>query len=163
MLKTALHQAALLALSLLAISPAAAQDELKLVESVPAEVADVVTGGSWTTNGDGGFYRAFVVMSGEGDDFGARIYLQWLMIADDSPAPKVVKTLPVAEINEQGLDNASVEIDSEEGEDNRITLVVSSYDFENDKEVLLLVQAEEPGKYSMKEAPTAPPGEPEDD
>jgi hypothetical protein len=163
MLKTALHFAALPALALAAISPAAAQDELKLVESVPAEIAELTTGGSWTANGDGGFYRAFVVMSGEGDDFGARVYLQWLMIADDSPAPKVVKTLPVAEINEQGLDNASIEIESEEGEDNRSTLVVSSYDFENDKEILLLVQAEEPGKYSMKEAPEPPPGATEDD
>jgi hypothetical protein len=74
-----------------------------------------------------------------------------------------VKTLPVAEINEQGLDNASIEIESEEGEDNRSTLVVSSYDFENDKEILLLVQAEEPGKYSMKEAPEPPPGATQDD
>lgn len=163
MFRTALRAAALTSLSFLAVSPGAAQDDLKLVESVPAEIAELVTGGSWVANGDGGFYRAFVVMSGEGDDFGARLYLQWLSISEESPIPKILKTLPVAEINEQGLENATIEIEGEEGEDNRITIIVSSYDFENDKEILLLVQGEEPGKYSMKEAPKTPPGEPEDD
>lgn len=163
MFKTALRPAASLALFLLALSPALAEDELKLVESVPPEVADVVTGGSWSAAGDGGFYRAFVIMSGEGDDFGARIYLQWMSISEESPIPKVVKTIPVAEINEQGLDNAAIDIEADDGEDNRINIIVSSYDFDNDKDILLMVQAEEPGKYSVKKASPPVPAEQDDD
>lgn len=146
------RKAALLALPLLLSSPAFAEDDLKLVESIPPEVADIVTGGSWSDGKAGGFYRAFVIMSGEGEKFGAKVYLQWLAISDESPIPSVLKTVPVAEINEQGLANAAIDIEGEETKDNQILLMVSSYDFENDKDILLLVQAEGPGTYSMKKA-----------
>ena len=157
MFTTALRPAALLAFSLLALSPALAADDLKLVESIPAEVADVVTGGVWSEGKQGGFYRAFVIMSGEGEKFGAKIFLQWLAISEASPIPTVLKTVPVAEINEQGLANAAIDLESEEGKDNEITIMVSSYDFENDKDILLAVKAEAPGTYSMKKAASKAP------
>lgn len=158
MFTSALRPAALMAFSLLALSPAIAADDLKLVESIPAEVADVVTGGVWSEGKQGGFYRAFVIMSGEGEKFGAKVYLQWLAISDASPIPTVVKTVPVTEINEQGLANAAIDIDGEETKDNQITITVSSYDFENDKDILLSVQAEAPGAYNVKKAAAKGPG-----
>ena len=62
MLKPMLRAAALLAVALIPpASASAADDDAKLVESLPPEVADVVTGGSWSEGKQGGFYRAIVV------------------------------------------------------------------------------------------------------
>ena len=58
MLATILRAAALIALSLVPLASAvAADDDTKLVESIPPEVADVVSGGSWSADKKGGFYR----------------------------------------------------------------------------------------------------------
>jgi hypothetical protein len=162
MLTIILRVTALLALSLVPLAAAAADDDTKLVESISPQVADVVTGGSWSADKKGGFYRAFVIMSGEGQSFGAHVYLQWLALANDSPLPSVVKTVPVKEVNDQKLANASIELDAEENKDNEITVIVSSYDFEADKDISLFVKAGLPGTYAMTKAPpkgaSAPPG-----
>lgn len=166
MLRAILRAAALLSFSLAFIAPATADDDAKLVESVPPEVADVVTGGSWSAGEQGGLYRAFVVMTDSGGEFGARVFLQWLSLSDDSPVPSVVKTVPIKEVNDQNLPNASIEIDAEEDKDNQIMLVVSGYDFDADKDILLFVKAGEPGVYSMEKTPpksldAGPPGDAE--
>lgn len=163
MLRIILGATALLSFSLAFLAPAAAEDGAKLVESVPPEVADVVTGGSWSAGEQGGLYRAFVVMSGSGEDFGARIYLQWLALSDDSPVPTVVKTVPVKEINDQNLPNASIEIDGEVNKDNEIFLIVGAYDFETDKDILLFVKAGQPGTYSVEKTPPKSLDPPPDD
>ncbi len=153
MLRTILRAAALLSFSLAFIAPAAAEDDAKLVASVPPEVADVVTGGSWSAGDQGGLYRAFVIMTDSGGEFGARIFLQWLSLSDDNPVPSVVKTVPIKEINDQNLPNASIEIEAEEDKDNQTLLVVSGYDFDADKEILLFVKAGEPGVYFIEKTP----------
>jgi len=38
----------------------------KIVESLPTEIADVVTGRSWSADKQGGFYRAILAMTGAG-------------------------------------------------------------------------------------------------
>lgn len=163
MLKTILRATALIAFSLVPLASAVADDDTKLVESIPPEVADVVTGGSWSADKAGGFYRAFVIMSGDGQNFGAHVYLQWLALSNDSPIPKVVKTVPVKEVNDQNLANASIEIDGEENKDNEVGIIVSSYDFDADKDITLLVKARAPGTYTMEKVPakgsTPPPND----
>ena len=47
----------------------------------------------------------------------------------------MVATVPIKEVNDQKLANASIEIEGEESKDNEITIVVSSYDFEADKDI----------------------------
>jgi hypothetical protein len=131
MLKTLFRTTAMLAFLLTPFAAAAAEDDAKLVESVSPQIADVVTGGSWSDGKQGGLYRAFVVMSGSEADFGARVYLQWLTLSDDSPIPGVVQTIPIKEVNEQNLPNASIQIDGEENKDNEVYVVVSAYDFDN--------------------------------
>jgi len=153
MLKTILCTAAIVACSLVPLGPAAAEDDAKLVESLSPQIADVVTGGSWSDGKQGGLYRAFVLMSGSGDDFGARVYLQWLALSDDSPIPSVVKTVAVKEVNDQNLPNASIQIDGEENKDNEVYVVVSAYDFEADKDILLFVKAGKPGTYGVEKTP----------
>jgi hypothetical protein len=165
MLTTMLRAAILMAFALLPLaSPAAAEDDTKLVESIPPGVADVVTGGSWSADKKGGFYRAFVIMSGDEKNFGAHVYLQWLALSNDNPVPAVVKTVPVKEVNDQNLANASIEIDGEENKDNEVTVIVSSYDFDADKDITLYVKAGQPGTYAMTKAPPkAPSGPPPKD
>jgi hypothetical protein len=162
MFKPMLRATALLAVAFASINSAFASDDAgKLVEGLPAEVADVVTGGSWSEGKQGGFYRAIVVMTGSEDSFGARVYLQWLALSETDPVPKIVATVPLKEVNDQKLGNASIEIEGEETKDNEITIIVSSYDFEEDKDISLHVKGTAPGKYAMANAPAkssaAPP------
>jgi hypothetical protein len=162
MLKTILRMTAIVASTLVPLGPAVAEDDAKLVENVSPQIADVVTGGSWSDGKQGGLYRAIAIMSGSGDDFGARLYVQWLALSDDSPIPSVVKTVAVKEINDQNLPNASIQIDGEENKDNEV--YVSAYDFEADKDILLFVKAGKPGTHSVeKTPPKALSGPPEDD
>ena len=126
MLKSLSRATALLAVALIPLASAsAADDDAKLVESLPPEVADVVTGGSWSEGKQGGFYRAIVVMSGTEQSFGARVFLQWLALSETDPVPKIVATVPLKEVNDHKLGNASIEIEGEESKDNEITIIVS--------------------------------------
>ena len=87
--------------------------------------------------------------------------LQWLALSETNPIPTVVATVPIKEVNDQKLANASIEIEGEESKDNEITIVVSSYDFEADKDITLSVKGTAPGKYAMAKPPkrAAPPAE----
>src|SRR5262245_1582565 len=115
MLKSVLRATALLAVALIPPALAFAADAgAKVVETLPPEVADVITGGSWSEGKPGGFYRAIVVMTGTEQDFGARVYLQWLALSETNPIPTVVATVPLKEVNDQKLGNASIEIEGEE-------------------------------------------------
>ena len=57
-----------------------------------------------------------------------------------NPIPTVVATVPIKEVNDQKLANASIEIEGEESKDNEITIIVSSYDFDADKDISLYVK-----------------------
>jgi len=60
--------------------------------------------------------------------------------------------------------NASIEIEGEESKDNEVTVIVSSYDFDADKDNTLFVKAGQPGTYAMAKAPPkAPAGPPPKD
>ena len=127
---------------------------------LPPEVADVVTGGSWSQGKQGGFYRAIVVMTGSEQSFGARVFLQWLALSETDPVPTIVAKVPLKEVNDQKLGNASIEIEGEESKDNEITIIVSSYDFEADKDITLNVKGTAHGKYAMAKAPAKSPAVP---
>jgi hypothetical protein len=76
-------------------------------------------------------------MNGNQETFSARVFLQWLALSETNLIPTVVATVPIKEVNDQKLANASIEIEGEESKDNEITIVVSSYDFEADKDITL--------------------------
>jgi hypothetical protein len=152
MLKSCLRVAAIF-IPLTLPAGVALADDAKLIDAVAPEVAEVATGGSWSSGKDGGFYRALVLMTGDQKSFGAHVYLQWLAFKEDSPIPIIVKTVPIKEINDQGLANASIALEGEEGKDNEVTIVVSSYDLEEDKDISLFVKAGQPGTYAMTTAP----------
>ncbi|HEY9520183.1 MAG TPA: hypothetical protein VIQ39_01420 [Methyloceanibacter sp.] len=122
---------------------------------LPPEVADVVTGGSWSQGKQGGFYRA---MTGSEQSFGARVFLQWLALSETDPVPTIVAKVPPKEVNDQKLGNASIEIEGNSSKDNEITIIVSSYDFEADKDITLYVKGTAHGKYASSEEPGRPAG-----
>jgi hypothetical protein len=101
-------------------------------------------------------------MNGTQETFSARVFLQWLALSETNPIPTVVATVPIKEVNDQKLANASIEIEGEDSKDNEITIVVSSYDFEADKDINLFVKGTAPGKYTMAKAPkrATPPSAP---
>ena len=81
----------------------------------PPEVSEIASGGHWSADGKGGFYRAFVVMAEENGGT-AEVYLQWVSFGDGKPA--VVKSLPVKEVNDQKLGNAPITIGGEDDKEN---------------------------------------------
>ena len=99
-------------------------------------------------------------MTGSEQSFGARVFLQWLALSETDPFPTIVATVPLKEVNDQKLGNASIEIEGEESKDNEITIIVSSYDFEADKDITLYVKGTAPGKYAMAKAPAKSPAVP---
>ena len=123
------------------------QTQASWSDSTAPEVADVVSGGHWSADGKGGFYRALAVMAGEKAAI-ANVYLQWLSFGD-AAKPTVVKSVPVKEINDQNLGNPSIEIGGEEDRENEATIFVSSYDVEEDKDISL--------SYTVAKAPPRGP------
>lgn len=148
---TFLRAAATLLLVAAPLSFAAAEDAGKVVDAVAPEVSEVASGGHWSADGKGGFYRALVVMAGE-KGATVNIYLQWLSFGDGK-TPTIVKSVPVKEINDKKLGNASITIGGEEDKDNETTISVSSYDIDEDEDISLYVKATNPGTYTMEKAP----------
>jgi hypothetical protein len=161
MLRTILRTAAILISIAAPLAAASAEDDSKLIDGVTPQVAAVETGGSWSVDKKGGFYRAIVLMTGDAKSFGAHVYLQWLAFAEGNPIPTVEKTVAIKEINDQNLANATISIEGEEGKDNEVTLVVSSYDVDADKDIALFVKAGQPGTYAMVKAPPKGAGAPD--
>jgi len=118
------------------------------------EVADIVSGGHWSADGKGGFYRALVVMAGDKAAI-ANVYLQWLSFGD-AAKPTVVKSVPVKEINDQNLGNASIEIGGEEDQANEATIFVSSYDVEEDKDICFSLRRPNPALTRSRGPPEGP-------
>ena len=148
---TFLRAAATLLFVAAPLSLAAAEDAGKVVDAVAPEVSEVASGGHWSADGKGGFYRALVVMAGE-KGATVNIYLQWLSFGDGK-TPIIVKSVPVKEINDKKLGNASITIGGEEDKDNETTISVSSYDIDEDEDISLYVKATNPGTYTMEKAP----------
>lgn len=150
---TFLRAAATLLLVAAPLSFAAAEDAGKVVDTVAPEVSEVASGGHWSADGKGGFYRALVVMAGE-KGATVNIYLQWLSFGDGK-TPTIVKSVPVKEINDKKLGNASILLGGEEDKDNETTILVSSYDIDEDEDISLYLKATTPGTYTMEKAPPA--------
>ena len=109
MVMTGFRAAAALAFLSAPLSFAAAEDAGKLVDQVAPEISEIASGGHWSADGKGGFYRR--------ENGGtAEVYLQWVSFGDGKPV--VVKSLPVKEVNEQKLGNASITIGGEDDKEN---------------------------------------------
>lgn len=156
---------------LLVPMPAQASDNSAMVDGLPAQIPEILTGGSWKNGDIGGVYRAVVVMSesratgiaeqareattGSAADAAtvaaattpvrkAEVYIQWIANSG-AEAAKIVKTVSIKEFNEKELRHAFLAMNTLK--DNEVTLLVTSYDEAKDKDVSISVKATTPGNY----------------
>lgn len=151
--------AASIALALAYAMPAAAQDAAKSAGAVPTDVSEIVSGGNWSEGETSGVFRAVVVTSSTGQSSQARVIVQMLAFEKANPLPKIVKSIPVKEVEDKKLPNAFLAMDVEN--DNELTLIITSYDAEKDQDTSMLVKFDGTGKYEIVTAPKeeAPPAE----
>ena len=148
--------------------PALASDSEagRLASSLPPQIPEIVTGGKWKKGDIGGTYRAVVVMAedrsektGQAAKAGggkaktahrqpqrkAQVFIQWIAYENGRANPHIVKSVSVREFNEKQLRHAFLAMDTLN--ENEMTLLVTSYDEKNDKDVSIKVKATAPGQY----------------
>ncbi|WP_125461606.1 MULTISPECIES: hypothetical protein [Rhodomicrobium] len=131
---------------LLAVPSAArAEDPEKLASVVPAEISEVVSGGTWSDSGASGVYRAIVVSpSAVGQ---ANVLVQMLALDKTDVPPKVVRTVLIKEVADKKLANAFLAMDAET--ENEMTLIITAYGAESEQDTSLHVKFDAKGKYEI--------------
>ena len=126
--------AATLIVVCLALSPARAQDAEKLTLSIPAEVTEVATAGTWSDGDASGVFRATVLTVPSGDVTQAHLVLQLMAVSADGNTSKVHKTVAVKKISDKKLPNAFLAVE-EDGTENEVTWRVTSYDSNSNADI----------------------------
>lgn len=144
--------AATLFVASLALSPARAQDAEKLTLSIPAEVTEVATAGTWSDGEASGVFRATVLTVPEGDTTQAHLVLQLMAVSTDGNTSKVYKTVAVKKIADKKLPNAFLAVE-EDGTENEVTWRVTSYDSNSNADIGALVTINAKGDVEVKDAP----------
>jgi hypothetical protein len=135
-----------------ALSSAKAEDAAKLVLSIPAEVTEVATAGSWSEGDASGVFRATVLTSPQGDGTQAHLVIQLMAGNPEGNAYKVYKTLAVKKIDDKKLPNAFLAVE-EDGTENEVTWRVTSYDSNSNADIGALVTVNAKGEVTVKDAP----------
>jgi hypothetical protein len=144
--------AASLFISLATLSIAKAEDASKLALSIPAEVTEVATAGSWADGDASGVFRAIVLTAPAGDSTQAHLVLQLLTLGTDGSPNKVYKTVLVNKIDEKKLPNAFLAVE-EDGTENEVTWRVTTYDSNSNADIGALVTIDAKGEVTVKDAP----------
>ncbi len=160
--------AALLIVPFVASTSTAKADGSDIANSLPAQIPEILTGGSWTNGSVGGVYRAVVVMSkaqASKPDLSAKsqtvaattdeqkpvverkaeVFIQWISHEKGKASAKIYKTVSIREFNEKQLRHAFLAMNTLK--DNEMTLLVTSYDEGSDKDIQVSVKATSPGNY----------------
>jgi hypothetical protein len=146
-MKTGLHYALIVAVCAWGSPISAAEDSEKLAAAVPAEVSEVVSGGTWSQGGTSGVYRAIVV----GDGQQANIIVQMLSLESAAAIPKVVKSVVIKEVADKKLANAFLAMDAET--ENEMTLIVTAYGAGADQDTSMHVKFNGTGTYEILPTP----------
>lgn len=140
---------------------AQAQDAGKFAAQIPAEVTEVVTGGTWTDGDASGVFRGIVVTAPTGKDASqASVIVQWLSVDKSGAAGKVVKSVAVKEVSDKKLQNAFLALDAEN--ENELTLIITSYDAQKDEDASMQVKFNVKGEYEIVQAPKEEPAQKEE-
>jgi hypothetical protein len=142
-----LHRAAILAVFALSTPALAADGPETFAAAVPAEVSEVVSGGTWSEGSVNGVYRAIVVATPTADGQEANVVVQMLSLESAEATPKVIKTILIKEIAEKKLANAFLAMDAET--ENEMTLIVTAYGAANDQDTSIQVKFDGTGKYEV--------------
>ncbi len=142
-MKTAIQCA--LAMSLLA-GAAYADEAETIAASVPVEVSEVVSGGTWSEKGATGVYRAMVVSPSSAPGH-ANVIVQMLAFEQPDATPKVMKTVLIKEVAEKKLANAFLAMDAET--ENEMTLIITAYGAESEQDTSLRAKFDAKGAYLL--------------
>ena len=134
------------------VSNAWAEDAAKLVLSIPAEVTEVATAGTWSDGEASGVFRATVLTSPAGDGTQAHLVLQLMAVGAEGNTSKVHKTVPVRKIDDKKLPNAFLAVE-EDGTENEVTWRVTSYDSNSNADIGALVTINAKGEVTVRDAP----------
>lgn len=146
-MKTGLYCAFIIAVCGSACPVFAADATESLAAAVPAEVSEVVSGGTWTEGSANGVYRAMVVSTPAGDGQQANVVVQILSLASPNAVPKVIKSVVIKEVADKKLPNAFLAMDAETV--NEMTLIVSAYGAASDQDTSLHLKFNGSGAYEI--------------
>lgn len=144
--------AATLIIAFATLSSARADDASKFALSIPAEVTEVATAGSWADGDASGVFRAIVLTAPSGDSTQAHLVLQLLTLSTDGSPNKVYKTVVVKKIDDKKLPNAFLAVE-EDGTENEVTWRVTTYDSNSNADIGALVTIDAKGEVTVKDAP----------
>ncbi len=144
--------AATLIVAFATFSMAKAEDATKLALTVPAEVTEVATAGSWADGEASGVFRAIVLTTPSGESTQAHMIVQLLTLGTDGSPNKVYKTVLVNKIDEKKLPNAFLAVE-EDGTENEVTWRVTTYDSNSNADIGALVTINAKGEVAVKDAP----------
>ncbi|MGO8955469.1 MAG: hypothetical protein ACLPWS_21850 [Rhodomicrobium sp.] len=134
------------------LSTAKAEDAAKLVLSIPPEVTEVATAGTWSEGDASGVFRATVLTSPSGDGTQAHLVLQLMAVSPEGNTSKIYKTVTVRKIDDKKLPNAFLAVE-EDGTENEVTWRVTSYDSNSNADIGALVTINSKGEVMVKDAP----------
>jgi hypothetical protein len=143
---------ATLIVALFMLSPARAQNVESLALSVPTEVTEVATAGTWSDGDQSGVFRATVLTVATGGTTQANLVLQLMAVSPDGNTSKVFKTVIVKKIADKKLPNAFLAVE-EDGTENEVTWRVTSYDSNSNADLGALVTINSKGIVEVKDAP----------
>jgi hypothetical protein len=144
--------AATLIVAFATLSTAKAEDASKLAFTVPAEVTEVATAGSWADGEASGVFRAIVLTTPSGDSTQAHMVVQLLTLGTDGSPNKIHKTVLVNKIDDKKLPNAFLAVE-EDGTENEVTWRVTTYDSNSNADIGALVTIDAKGVVTVKDAP----------
>ena len=124
------------------------QDPLgQAVAELLGEVRDLKSGGRWRTADGEGFYRV-VMLRGGYEHLADRLYIQWVREGDESQPARVVASVGVTEINDNGPFTFSYLLTAEAVTRLRIT-VNARHGYAKDRRQFVLV-ATTPHSYTSR-------------
>jgi desulfoferrodoxin (superoxide reductase-like protein) len=140
---------ALAALATTANAQGGAKSPEQIAATIPTEVPEVHTGGSWQDGAAQGVFRTITVLSAKENT--AHVFIQWISLKADNPIPEIAKTVLIKEVTEKKMPNAFVTLEADkEGE---ATIIVASFDPATNKDVAVAFKATKPGSYAATKVP----------
>lgn len=151
--------AAVAALMVVAADPAPAEEPLTppvsdaetMALAVPLGVVEVAVGGSWKDGPRHGAYRAVVVQTGGDASRAARVYLQWVLEAEDGRYAGIAANVAIAEFNDRAVPEVSVALEG--AGENVARLTLESPEAADPALRRMVLLAARPGKYVVVGAP----------
>ena len=118
----------------------------KTAETVPINVSEVVSGGTWTDGAASGWFRTVTVQV-PGEPEVAQVYLQWIGSRSPVEPVELLTSVPVSEFNGLKLPSASVSIEAETEGEARIDIV--GQESANHPPATVTLIATTPGHYTI--------------